>query len=326
MGGVEISNMQKGTQSRVDRNGRGQSRGTPPSGQSVAPQVVCGYCGKLNHTENDCFRKQGKCLYCGSTEHQISKCPTVPKEGGNTQRPEKSAAKQPSVGGSRSNAPARVYALDYQHVSDSTKVIRAQISTFTEVLEKAQRVESARLQVRDFHAKKRGTSSNHSGQADKSAPPFKKGKGMGGVEISNMQKGTQSRVDRNGRGQSRGTPPSGQSVAPQVVCGYCGKLNHTENDCFRKEGKCLYCGSTEHQISKCPTVPKEGGSTQRPEKSAAKQPSVGGSRSNAPARVYALDYQHVSDSTKVIRGMIPPSICLSKVLSDLVPYTLFAKP
>nr|XP_027071980.1 aspartic proteinase nepenthesin-2-like [Coffea arabica] len=146
-----------------------------------------------------------------------------------------------------------------------------------------------------------GTSSNHSGQADKSAPPFKKGKGMGGVEITNMQKGTQSRVDRNGRGQSRGTPPSGQSVAPQVVCGYCGKLNHTENDCFRKQGKCLYCGSTEHQISKCPTVPKEGGSTQRPEKSAAKQPSVGGSRSNAPVRVYALDYQHVSDSTKVIR-------------------------
>nr|XP_027077740.1 uncharacterized protein LOC113701339 [Coffea arabica] len=202
----------------------------------------------------------------------------------------------------------------------------AQISTFTEVLEKAQRVESARLQVRDFHAKKRGTSSNPSGQADKSAPPFKKGKGTGGVEISNMPKGTQSRGDRNGRGQSRGTPPSGQSVAPQVVCGYCGKLNHTENDCFRKQGKCLYCGSTEHQISKCPTVPKEGGSTQRPEKSAAKQPSVGGSRSNAPARVYALGYQHVSDSTKVIGGMILSFICLSKVLSDLVPYTLFAKP
>ena len=90
----------------------------------------------------------------------------------------------------------------------------AQISTFTEVLEKAQRVESARLQVRDFHAKKRGTSSNPSGQADKSAPPFKKGKGTGGVEISSTPKGTQSRGDRNGRGQSRGTPPSGQSVAP----------------------------------------------------------------------------------------------------------------
>ena len=31
----------------------------------------------------------------------------------------------------------------------------AQISTFTEALEKAQRIESARLQVRDFHNRKR---------------------------------------------------------------------------------------------------------------------------------------------------------------------------
>ena len=39
----------------------------------------------------------------------------------------------------------------------------AQISTFIEVLEKAQRVESARLQVRDFHTKKRNIPSYSSG-------------------------------------------------------------------------------------------------------------------------------------------------------------------
>ena len=50
----------------------------------------------------------------------------------------------------------------------------AQISTFTEALEKTQRVESARLQVKDFHAKKRGTPSHPLGQADKGAPPSKK--------------------------------------------------------------------------------------------------------------------------------------------------------
>ena len=38
-------------------------------------------------------------------------------------------------------------------------LIAAQISTFTETLEKAQRVVSARLQVRDFHNKKRNISS-----------------------------------------------------------------------------------------------------------------------------------------------------------------------
>nr|XP_027082214.1 uncharacterized protein LOC113704514 [Coffea arabica]XP_027102366.1 uncharacterized protein LOC113723509 [Coffea arabica] len=192
----------------------------------------------------------------------------------------------------------------------------AQISTFTEVLEKAQRVESVRLQVRNFHAKKRGTSSNSSGQVDKSAPPFKKGKVTGGMEISSTPKETQSRVDRNGRDQSRGAPPSGQSVAPQVVCGYCGKFNHTENDCFRKQGRCLYCGSTEHQISKCPTVPKEGGNTQRPEKSAAKQSSAGGSRSKAPARIYALGYQQASNSATVVEGVILAFNCLFEILSD----------
>ena len=49
----------------------------------------------------------------------------------------------------------------------------AQIFTFTETLEKAQKVESARLQVRDFHTKKRNISSYSSGQASKSAPPSK---------------------------------------------------------------------------------------------------------------------------------------------------------
>nr|XP_027088703.1 uncharacterized protein LOC113710054 [Coffea arabica] len=192
----------------------------------------------------------------------------------------------------------------------------AQISTFTESLEKAQRVESARLQVKDFHAKKRGTSSHPLGQADKGAPPSKKKKGTGGVETFSTQKKTQSREGHNGRDQPRVTPPSGQPVAPQVICGYCRKSNHTENECWKKSGKCLYCGSTEHQIANCPSIPKEGDSTQRLEKSAAKQSSAGGSRSKAPVRVYALGYQQVSNLAKVIEGMILASYCLIKVLSD----------
>nr|XP_027101208.1 uncharacterized protein LOC113720729 [Coffea arabica] len=44
----------------------------------------------------------------------------------------------------------------------------AQISTFTEPLEKAQQVESARMQVKDFHNGKRNFSSHTSGQTSKS--------------------------------------------------------------------------------------------------------------------------------------------------------------
>ena len=81
-------------------------------------------------------------------------------------------------------------------------------------------------------------------------------------------------------------------------------------------GKCLYCGSTEYQLSKWPTVRKKGGSTQRPEKLASKQSSAGGSRSKTLVRVYALDYQQIFNSTKVIGGIILVFHCLAKVLSD----------
>ena len=106
-----------------------------------------------------------------------------------------------------------------------------QISTFTEALEKAQRVESVKLQVRDFRAKKRGTPSNPSRQADKSAPPPEMGKGIGGVKASGTPRGAIPRGGHSGRGQLRGIPSSGQAVAPQIVCGYCCKSNHTKNEC-----------------------------------------------------------------------------------------------
>ena len=64
-------------------------------------------------------------------------------------------------------------------------------------------------------------------------------------------------------------------------------------------------------------MPKGGGSTQKPEKSASKQSSVGGSRPKVPDRVYALDSRQVSDATKVVKGMILVFHCLVKVLSDL---------
>ena len=83
-----------------------------------------------------------------------------------------------------------------------------------------------------------------------------------------------------------------------------------------KSKKCSYCGSIEHQILKCPIIPKDGGSTQRPDKSASKQSSTRGSRPKVPARVYTLDYHQVPDSTKIIEVTIPIYNCLAKVLID----------
>ena len=53
----------------------------------------------------------------------------------------------------------------------------AQINTFTEVLEIAQRIEIAMAQVRAFHAKRRGAPSGSQGQeqGDLDIPPSKVG-------------------------------------------------------------------------------------------------------------------------------------------------------
>ena len=68
-----------------------------------------------------------------------------------------------------------------------------QISTFIEGLEKVQRVESARLQVRDFHTKKRNNPRYISGQASKSTSPPKMESGTGGVRTTGAPRGAVSR-------------------------------------------------------------------------------------------------------------------------------------
>ncbi|XP_027166433.1 uncharacterized protein LOC113766437 [Coffea eugenioides] len=180
-------------------------------------------------------------------------------------------------------------------------IAAAQISTFTETLEKAQRVESARMQVRDFHNWKRNFSSRTSGQTSKNTQPSKNGRGMGGIRTIGARVSL-SKGGRSGSIQAKGVSSSGSAVTPQVTCGYCGKPNHSENDCWRKSRKCLVCGSVEHQLAGCPKAPKLGGNPQRSEKSTSKQTSAGGSRPKVPARVYALDHQQIPDATEVVEG------------------------
>ena len=41
-------------------------------------------------------------------------------------------------------------------------------------------------------------------------------------------------------------------IIPHSFYGYCGKNNHTEDNCWRKARKYLWCGNAEHQIATCP--------------------------------------------------------------------------
>ncbi|XP_071928104.1 uncharacterized protein [Coffea arabica] len=184
----------------------------------------------------------------------------------------------------------------------------AQINTFTEVLEKAQRIETARTHVRNFHAKRKGGSSGAQGsvRSDQNAPPAKSGHGAGGGRFSSAsrggaprggtQRGSAQRGGQGGRGQGTGIPQGGQTSTSRVTCGYCGKPNHTEDECWRKARKCLRCGSTEHQIVNCPLI----SDTQSTARSNPKPTNAGGARSRVPARVYSLDQQSVPGPTEVV--------------------------
>ncbi|XP_071913986.1 uncharacterized protein [Coffea arabica] len=133
-------------------------------------------------------------------------------------------------------------------------------------------------------------------------PPAKSGRGARGGRFSSISKGGAPRGGAQEGGQSgRGFSQGGQTSTPRVTCGYCGKPNHTEDECCRKARKCLRCGSVEYQIVNCPLI----SDTQSTARSNPKPTNVGGTRSRVPVRVYSLDQQTVLEPTKVVEDTIP---------------------
>ena len=168
--------------------------------------------------------------------------------------------------------------------------------------------------MKAFHAKKRGAPNGSQGQVqdDRGMPPPKVGRGASGRRMSGTSRGVTPRGAPGGRGQLRGASQGDQTSIPHVFCGYCGKTNHTEDNCWRKAQKCLWCGSAEHQIATCPLF----GETQQLDRSNPKQPNVGMNRSKVPARVYTLNHQHVPNPSKVVKGTIHVFHCLAKILAN----------
>ncbi|XP_027151875.1 uncharacterized protein LOC113751928 [Coffea eugenioides] len=207
-------------------------------------------------------------------------------------------------------------------LQESLAAIR--IDTFAEAVERAQRVEVARAQVKSFQSKKRFAPSSSREPTFGNAPPAKVGRGTSGVNSSGAPRGAQARGNgaRNARGrnigarggpigigQPRNRPQGGRAIVPQVTCAYCKKPGHSMDSCWKRQGRCLRCGSSEHQISGCPKV-QEG----TPQK--ARPNTSGGSRPTVPARVYAIDDQPVPDSSEVVEGTLPIFHRLAKVLID----------
>ncbi|XP_071905699.1 uncharacterized protein [Coffea arabica] len=208
------------------------------------------------------------------------------------------------------------------------------IDTFADAVKRVQRVEVARAQVKSFQAKKRFAPSSSRELTYANAPPAKVGRGTGGVNSPGAPRGalvrgvgarsagerdTGARGGPSGRGQPRKASQGGRVTTPQLTCGYCRKAGHTEDGCWRREEKCLRCGSSEHQIAGCPKT-REGGTL------SARQPTSGGSRPKVPTRVCAIDDQPLPDSSKVVEGTLPIFHRLARVLIDPGATHLFVNP
>ncbi|XP_071940794.1 uncharacterized protein [Coffea arabica] len=182
-----------------------------------------------------------------------------------------------------------------------------QLDTFADAVERAQRMEVARAQVKSFQAKKRFASSSSQEPTYGNAPPAKVARGAGARGTGRRDIGT--RGGSSGRNQTRNASQGGRVTTPQITCGYCRRTGHTEDECWRKEGKCLKCGSSEHQIAGCPKM-QDGGTLN------AGPATSGGSRPKVLARVYAIDNQPVPDSSEVVEGTLPIFHRLVRVLID----------
>ena len=60
----------------------------------------------------------------------------------------------------------------------------AQINTFWKALERAQRIESAKCQLRAFQTRETGTPGGNLGKARENAPPPKAGREVGGMRFT----------------------------------------------------------------------------------------------------------------------------------------------
>ncbi|XP_027066175.1 uncharacterized protein LOC113768305 [Coffea eugenioides] len=84
-------------------------------------------------------------------------------------------------------------------------IAAAQITSFSDAIERVQRIESAKAQLSAFNTRKRNAPSGSRGPVDANAPPLNFGRGMSGVNTSKAPRGTMTRGATSRGAFSRGT-------------------------------------------------------------------------------------------------------------------------
>ncbi|XP_027156044.1 uncharacterized protein LOC113756607, partial [Coffea eugenioides] len=139
----------------------------------------------------------------------------------------------------------------------------AQLDTFSQTLEKAQRIETARSQVKAFRDKKRTPSDTYTytgEQSSRSEPPSKRSKEVSGTRPVGTPNQGKTKEDQAGKGPQSGVSHGESMLGTRRVCDVCGATNHTEDTCWKKEKnrRCFRCGSNEHLVAQCPQKSRGG--------------------------------------------------------------------
>ncbi|KAL3834244.1 hypothetical protein ACJIZ3_008980 [Penstemon smallii] len=153
-------------------------------------------------------------------------------------------------------------------------LLSTDITTYSKAVEKALQVESEMKELMKFEHLKRNRPSSSKWE---NVGRFDQGKKYPKTGHSNFRKPNNNRA----------RPTNHQTKPTQIgPCNFCGHPSHNEASCWKKNGRCIACGSEQHQIKDCPrarnpsSAPqgKQGG----PSNSRTERPKI-------PACVYALE-------------------------------------
>ncbi|MQM01211.1 hypothetical protein Taro_033962 [Colocasia esculenta] len=102
---------------------------------------------------------------------------------------------------------------------------------------------------------------------------------------------------------SSGQVSSQRSPSGKKECPYCGRA-HGGTECWLVAGKCLKCGSSDHNIKDCPRLQQRAQRGPAPVAAAAAPATGRPGRPRAPARVFALAREEVEQADHVTEGMV----------------------
>ena len=116
------------------------------------------------------------------------------------------------------------------------------MDTYVELVEFAQRAEDCHVKLRELQNSKELGLQNLMNPVGS----FRQG----------MARRSRKRLEKSSRKQPQNQRQevNKKGKETRLKCRHCGGFDHRKSECWKKMGKCLKCGSSNHQIRGCPML------------------------------------------------------------------------